>query len=63
MTNQVWLGVPSEPRHAQRIGDQAVLHVRLHTPAHHLSAKQVDHGSRVLPAFIGGDVDAVAAPG
>jgi hypothetical protein len=27
-----------EPRHTQRIGHQAGLHVRLHAPAHHLAA-------------------------
>ncbi len=42
-----------EPRHAQRIGDQAGLHVRLHAPAHHLAAEQVDDRCQIQPAFVG----------
>ena len=49
-------------RHAQRIGDQAGLHLGLHAPAHHLPAEQVDHGRQIQPAFVGGDVRDVAAP-
>ena len=55
-----WLA--PEPRHAQSIRDQTGLHVRLHAPAHHLLAEEVDHGSQVQPAFTGGDVGDVAAP-
>ena len=55
-----WLA--PEPRHAQGIRDQAGLHVRLHAPAHHLAADQVDHGGQVQPAIAGGDIGDVAGP-
>jgi hypothetical protein len=55
MEDQSGLRAPSEPRHAQRISDQAGLHVRLHAPAHHLATEQVDDSRQIQPAFIGGD--------
>ena len=45
----------------QRILDQRSLHVRLQAPAHRLPAVQVQHGSQVQPALVGGDVRGVAA--
>jgi hypothetical protein len=55
-------GLTPEPRHSQRIRHQAGLHVRLHAPAHHQAAEQVDHHGQVQPALVGGDVGDVAAP-
>ena len=54
--------VPSKPRHLQGVRDQAALHVRLHAPAHHLAAEQVNHCCQVQPALVGGDVGDVACP-
>lgn len=62
MEDQAWLGMPSEPRHAQCIGDQAGLYVRLHALSHHLATEQVDHCSQVQSAFVGGDVGDVTFP-
>jgi hypothetical protein len=62
MEDQPRLRAPSEPCHAQRISDQAGLHVRLHAPAHHLTAKQVNDRCQIQPAFVGGDVGDVAGP-
>ena len=47
--------VASEPCHLQSIRHKAALHVRLHTPAHHLAAEQVNNSSQVQPTLIGGD--------
>src|SRR5258708_34684671 len=38
------------------------LHLRLHRPAHHAAAEQVDHYSQKQPALIGWDVGDVAGP-
>ena len=46
----------SEPCHFQSICHEAALHVRLHTPAHHLAAEQVNNSSQVRPTLIGGDI-------
>jgi hypothetical protein len=54
--------VTPEPRHLQSIRHQAALHVRLHAPAHHLSAEQVNHSCQVQPSLVGGDVRDVARP-
>lgn len=60
--DQPRLWPPPEPGHAQRIRYQAGLHVRLHTPAHNLTAVQIKHRRQVQPARIGLDISDVARP-
>jgi len=62
MEDQARFRVPPEPRHAQRIGHQAGLHVGCHAPAGHVSAMQVDYSGQVQPTLIGGDVGNVTGP-
>ena len=48
--------VPSEPFHLQNIRHQTTLHMRLHAPAQHLAAEQVNNSSQVQPTLVGGDI-------
>lgn len=60
--DQPRLGMPAEPRHEQCIEHQLGFHTRLHRPAHHLAAEQIDHDGQVQPAFVSGNVGDVAGP-
>jgi len=46
----------------QCIDDQIAVHLRLHRPAHHPAAEQVDDYGQKQPAFIGWNVGDVAGP-
>ena len=46
----------------QCIDDQIAVHLRLHRPAHHPAAEQVDDYSQKQPALIGWNVGDVAGP-
>src|SRR5450755_356293 len=39
--------------HLQRIDDQIAAHLRLHRPAHHTAAEQVDDHGQKQPALVG----------
>lgn len=54
--------VTPKPRHLQRIRHKATLHVRLHAPAHHLAAEQVNNSRQIQPALVGGDIRDVTRP-
>ena len=54
--------VTPEPCHLQSVRHQAALHVRLHAPAHYLTAEEVNDGGQVQPPLIGGDIRDVARP-
>ncbi len=45
--------IASQPGHLQRIEHQVAPHIRLHRPAHHFAAKQIDHHCEKQPAFRG----------
>ena len=47
--------------HLQRIDDQIAAHLRLHRPAHHTAAEQVDDHGQKQPALVGWDVGDVAS--
>lgn len=49
-------------RHGHRALDRASLHMRLQTPAHRLTAGQVNDRRRAQPALVGPDAGAVTAP-
>ncbi len=63
MHNHAGFGAALEPCRAERILDQLGLHMRLHRPAHHLPAAQVDDDSQVQPAFGCHHVHDIARPG
>ena len=48
--------------HAQCIDYQTGLHVFFHTPAHNLTAVQVQQNRQVQPTLVGGDVGDVGCP-
>ena len=62
MKDKARLRVTPEPRHLQRVCHQAALHVRLHAPAHHLAAEQVNDRGQVQLALVGDDIGDVARP-
>src|SRR5271170_2134307 len=51
-----------QPGHLQRIDDQMAAHLRLHRPAHHAAAEQVDDHGQEKPALVGWDIGDVARP-
>ena len=60
--SRISVGTAPQPGHLQCIDDQIAVHLRLHRPAHHPAAEQVDHHSQKQPALVGWDVGDVAGP-
>ena len=56
----IWTAV--QPGHLQRIDDQMAAHLRLHRPAHHAAAEQVDDHGQEKPALVSWDLGDVASP-
>ena len=54
--------VAAAPRHGHRVLDRAGLHMRLQSPAHRLTAGQVNDRRRAQPALFGPDVGDVTTP-
>lgn len=54
MEKEAWNRGAPEPRHLQRIRHQATLHLKVHAPAHNLSAEQIIHRCQVSSTFLGG---------
>ena len=51
MHNHASFRAAPEPCHAQGVRDHFGFHVRLHRPAHHPPAEQVDYDSQIQPTF------------
>ncbi|SAK98745.1 hypothetical protein AWB75_07208 [Caballeronia catudaia] len=63
MDDQARFRLAAKPRHTQRVRHQLRAHVRLHRPAHHLTAKQVEDDRQVQPAVVSPEVRDVRSPG
>src|SRR5450756_660369 len=55
--SRISVGTAPEPGHLQRIHDQVAAHLRLHRPAHHPAAEQVDDHGQKQPALMGWAVE------
>jgi hypothetical protein len=60
--DQARLRKAAKPRHTQRIRHQLRAHVRLHRPAHHLTAEQVENDGQIQPTLVRPDVRDVRSP-
>src|SRR6202166_3459455 len=60
--DQARLRTAAKPCHTQRIRHQLRAHVRLHRPAHHLTAEQVENDGQKQPTLVRPDVRDVRSP-